>query len=98
MKDNADQIMEQLRSLNSILAQAYKARIKGVFGSYARGEQHAESDVDILVEFQEGATLFDLVNLQYFLEAQLARKVDVVSERAVRPEIKSSVYNDLILV
>ncbi|MCA9998124.1 MAG: nucleotidyltransferase family protein [Anaerolineales bacterium] len=98
MKDNAEQTLEQLRNLQSILEQLYKARLKGVFGSYARGEQHTGSDVDILVEFQEGATLFDLVNLQYFLEEQLAKKVDIVSERAVRPEIKSSIYNDLVLV
>lgn len=98
MKDNAEQTLEQLRNLQSILEQLYKARLKGVFGSYAQGEQHTGSDVDILVEFQEGATLFDLVNLQYFLEEQLAKKVDIVSERAVRPEIKSSIYNDLVLV
>jgi len=51
-----------------------------------------------LVEFFKGASLFDLSGLGDFLEQKLQCKVDVVSQRAVREEIKSSVYEDLVAV
>ena len=42
----------------------YRAEIKGIFGSYARGDFDADSDLDLLVDFDEGANLFDLIGLQ----------------------------------
>lgn len=45
----------------------FKAEIKGIFGSYARGDFHTESNLDLLVDFDEGANLFDLVGLQQYL-------------------------------
>ena len=49
----------------------YRAEIKGIFGSYARGDFHADSDLDRLVDFDAGADLFDLVGLQQFLEEEV---------------------------
>ena len=74
----------------------YKAELKGLFGSHARGEARADSDVDVLVYFREGATLLDLAGLGDFLEEKLQRKVDVVSQRGVREEIRESVYSDMV--
>lgn len=75
--------------------QRYKAEIKGIFGSYARGDEKEGSDIDVLVDFLENATLFDLVGLGDFLEGKLHCKVDIVSQRAIRKEIESYVYSDL---
>jgi len=55
-----------------------------------------ESDIDIVVRFREGATLFDLVELAEFLENKLGIKVDIVSERAVRPELKESILKEIV--
>ena len=74
----------------------YKAEIKGIFGSYARGDFHAGSDLDLLVDFDEGANLFDLVGLQQFLEEKLGCKVDLVSQRSLREEFRTSVLNEII--
>ena len=74
----------------------YKAEIKGIFGSYARGDFHAESDLDLLVDFDEGANLFDLVGLQQFLEEKLGCKVDLVSRRSLRTELRTSILNEMI--
>ena len=74
----------------------YKADIKGIFGSYARGDFHADSDLDLLVDFDEGANLFDLVGLQQFLEEKLGCKVDLVSRRSLRTELRTSVLNEMI--
>ncbi len=70
------------------ISSEYKARVLGVFGSYAREGQKPETDIDILVRFDVGATLFDLVGLGDFLEEMLCLKVDIVSERALRPELR----------
>ena len=74
----------------------YRAEIKGIFGSYARGDFHADSDLDLLVDFDEGANLFDLVGLQQFLEEKLGCRVDLVSRRSLRAELRTSILNEMI--
>ena len=74
----------------------YRAEIKGIFGSYARGDFHADSDLDLLVDFDEGANLFDFVDLQQFLEEKLGCKVDLVSRRSFRAELRTAILNEMI--
>ena len=76
----------------------YKVRGLVLFGSVARDEQVRESDVDILVDFSEGADLFDLTGLGCFLEDALQRKVDVVSRKALRKGVFETVFHDAIAV
>ena len=97
--------MRKLKQIQSILASSkaelrkrYKVRELGIFGSYSRGEQKKSSDVDILVKFNPNATLFDFVGLVNYLEEKLKIKVDVVSERGIRPELKSSIVKDVVRV
>jgi hypothetical protein len=56
-----DEILDLLKSRKSDLTAWYKVRSIGIFGSFARREGRADSDVDILVDFCEGADLFDLI-------------------------------------
>ena len=74
----------------------YKAKVKGIFGSHVRGEAHADSDVDLLVDFDEGVNLFDMIGLEQFLEDKLGCKVDVVPRSALRKELRPSVYSEMI--
>ena len=74
----------------------YKAKVKGIFGSHVRGEAHADSDIDLLVDFDEGTTLFDMIGLEQFLEDKLGCKVDVVPRSALRKELRASVFNEMI--
>ena len=97
MMDLAE-IKEVLRKNKDVIAKEFKAEIVGIFGSYARGEQKKESDVDIIVRFREGATLFDLVGLADFIEEKLGIKADVVSERAIRPELKERILKEVVAV
>ena len=78
------------------IRQQYKAEIKAVFGSYARGDFHADSDLDLLVDVDAGATLLDLVGLQQFLEDRLGCKVDVVTRRSLREELRATVFSEAI--
>ena len=97
--------MRKLKQIQGILASSkaelrkrYKVRELGIFGSYSRGEQKKSSDVDILVKFNPNATLFDFVGLGNYLEEKLKIKVDVVSERGIRPELKSSIVKDVVRI
>ncbi|MYB95758.1 nucleotidyltransferase [Candidatus Poribacteria bacterium] len=71
-------------SITDVIRQKYKAEIKGIFGSYVRSDFHADSDLDLLVDFDDGADLMDHVNLQRFLEDRLECKIDVVSRHSCR--------------
>ncbi|EKD78629.1 MAG: hypothetical protein ACD_41C00307G0003 [uncultured bacterium] len=62
-----------------------------VFGSFARGEQNAKSDLDLLVEFGQPKGLFDFVELRYTLEDHLHRKVDLVTYKALHPYLKDRI-------
>lgn len=98
MDKNLDEIIKTLRELKQEINEEYRAEIIGIFGSYVRGEQNAKSDIDILVRFKKGATLFDYVGLANFLEEKLSIKVDVVSERAIRPELQKVILKELVTI
>jgi uncharacterized protein len=91
-------ILERLGSLKEIAKARYNASLLGVFGSYARKEQKKGSDIDILVHFEHGATLFDMVELEYFLLEELGIKPDIVSDKKVKPRIKPYILKDLIKI
>jgi predicted nucleotidyltransferase len=98
LKAKLKDILSIVRGLEGQIRKEYRAEVIGVFGSYARGEQKARSDVDILVKFLEGATLFDLVGLGDFLENKLNLKVDIVSERAIREELRQQIMSEVVPV
>jgi len=74
----------------------FKVKEIGIFGSTLKGERKKKSDIDILVDFEEGADLFDLVGLSLFLERKLKQKVDVVPKRALREEIKELILKEVV--
>jgi len=67
----------------------------GLFGSFARGEAGPESDVDILVRLGRPMGLFAFYGLEDTLAQILGRKVDLVTERALKPLVREGVYRDL---
>lgn len=93
-----DEIIRILKSVNDEIADNFKARIKGVFGSFARGEERPDSDLDVLVEFMEGATLLDFVGLALYLEERLGLPVDVMPIDTVRLELKHKILDEAIFV
>ena len=67
-----------------------------VFGSCARGESAAGSDLDLLVRMAPGRSLLDRIALMHDLEDLLACKVDVVNEKALHPAIRARVMNEVV--
>lgn len=80
------------------LQKEYKVGRVGIFGSFARGEQSRESDIDILVEFTEPVGLFLFVRLANYLEDLLGREVDLVTEEAIKDVIKDGILNDMVYI
>lgn len=93
---NMENILIKLKELKPIINARYKVKEIGLFGSFVRGEQGVSSDIDVLVEFEEGADLFDLIGLTLYLEEALQREVDVVPKRALRKELRESVLNEVV--
>lgn len=67
----------------------------GVFGSVARGEETPESDVDFLVEFEEGRTLLDLSGLRLDLIELLQRDVDVATPASLHPRLRDQILAEV---
>ncbi len=72
-------LVEEFRHDIRTAAFRHRGQRIAIFGSVARGEEDIGSDIDFLVEFQPGSSLFDLVRLQEELEGLLGHRVDVVS-------------------
>ena len=69
----------------------------GIFGSFARGDNKKDSDIDILVEFKESPSLLTLIKLENDLSEILGVKVDIVTTGALKNKrIKKSIKKDLI--
>jgi len=79
------------------LAARHGASDVRLFGSVARGDEHAESDVDFLVRMGQGRSLFDVGGLLMDLQDLLGCKVDLVTEhRSLKPRFREAVASDLI--
>jgi uncharacterized protein len=71
----------------------------GVFGSYARGENAEESDLDILIRFKHGISLLRLVQIEQELSDALGIKIDLVTENSLKnPRLKAAIAKDLISI
>lgn len=71
----------------------------GIFGSFARGEERLDSDVDILVTFQNGKKTFDnFMGTKFYLEDIFRRRVDLVTDAALKPLIRDPILKDVVYV
>ena len=83
-----------LQEYKPILKEQYKVKKIGIFGSFARGEMSENSDIDILVEFYEPIG-WEFIDLKEFLEEKLAKKVDLVTNRALKPQLKETILQEV---
>ena len=80
------------------LYEKYTIKRIGVFGSFVRGENKRESDIDILVEFEEVPGLLKFIEIEEYLSRILGRKVDLVRKPAIRKELKDRILNEVVYV
>ena len=83
--------LKQMRAVILRIAKKYHISNVRVFGSFARGEERCDSDLDLLVDAPEGMTLFGLAGFTVDLEDALARKVDVVPSDSIKPALRHNI-------
>ncbi len=95
-----EDIKRTLSSHKQELSEKYGIKEIGVFGSYVRGKQRRQSDVDLLVEFEESSnlTLLDFVRLEDYLSDLLGIKVDLVEKHVLKPRIGKHVLAEVVNV
>ena len=92
-----DDVLWLLRQRHADL-DCFDVKSLALFGSLARDEAGPESDVDVLVEFRNSATSANYFGLLFFLEDLLGRKVDLVTQGAVKPRLRPYIERDLVHV
>jgi predicted nucleotidyltransferase len=99
--------MKTLEEIKSIfgsrvddIKKKYRIKELGVFGSYVRQEQDEQSDIDVLVDFEEDADigLFEFMEIEDELSKLLGAKVDLVLKRALKPAIGQHIINEVIYI
>ena len=93
-----NEIKQALSALKETIHRDYGVSRIDLFGSWVRGEQHNESDLDVLVDFDREVSLLDVVGLELFLSDCLGMKVDIVLRRSVRPELRDIILNEVVPV
>lgn len=78
------------------LKSVYKVKKIGLFGSFANSTQKADSDIDILIEFDKGGKTFDnYMELKFYLERLFNNKVDLVIKDTLKPRIKNKILLEM---
>jgi len=94
------EILQYLSSNKKIISRKYNLKKIGIFGSFARNEQTAKSDLDLLVEFQENTS--DLTDKKDFLRRELQSvfhiPVDICREKYIKPVFRQQILSDAIYV
>lgn len=87
-------VLKKIAKDRANLERLFGVRKIAVFGSFARGEQRPDSDIDILVEVDLEMGLFEFIELQQHLEDLLERRVDLATEEMLHPSMKEKVLSE----
>ena len=95
---NRDELLDQLARNKPTLVARYGVDRLALFGSTVRDAARADSDIDILVSFDGPATSERYFGVQFFLEDLLGRPVDLVTDKALRPELRPFIEREAVHV
>ncbi|HEY9627683.1 MAG TPA: nucleotidyltransferase family protein [Coleofasciculaceae cyanobacterium] len=91
-----EEVKQRLIQIKPKLQQIYQVTELGIFGSYARQEQTEESDVDVLIDYDQAPTLFKLVELREDLSKVLEMKVDLVTKNGLKPRMRDRILSEVV--
>lgn len=95
---NRDEVLDILRTHKPTLAERFGVTELALFGSFARDEANDKSDIDILVKFDKPATSKTYFGVQFYIEDLLGRRVDLVTDKALRPQFRPYVEREAVSV
>jgi uncharacterized protein len=90
-----EQLIAKLSEDLPFVRKKYRVKSLGLFGSYVRGKQHENSDVDILVEFDQPIGLLKFMSLEIYLSELLGKRVDLVMKTALKPAIGRHILSEV---
>jgi predicted nucleotidyltransferase len=93
-----DEIRELIQNHKDELRQQYGLKEIGVFGSYVRGAQREDSDLDVLIEFEKPVGFVKFLKLENKLSELLGVKVEIVTKKALKPFIGKRILQEVIYV
>ena len=91
-----DEIKNLINEHKSVLSEKYNAESFLLFGSYAKNEQTADSDIDLLVNFEKPVDMFKFMELQDYLSKIFDKKIDLGTPNSLKPFIKQIILNEVI--
>jgi uncharacterized protein len=95
---NRQQALETLSKLKPQLVERFGVTRLALFGSTVRDEAKPGSDIDVVVAFDSPATSAKYFGVQFYLEDELGAPVDLVTENAIRPELRAFIEQEAINV
>jgi len=93
---NNQEVIRCLKERIGEIRQRFSVEKLSIFGSFARGEGSAQSDLDVLVAFEQKATFDLFMDLKFYLEELLGIKVDLVTDKALRPQVRRAIEGEII--
>ena len=87
---------QNFRRKRKLFFKEFKITKLGIFGSFARGEENPDRDLDILIEFSETPGMRIFFSTEEYLEKLLDRKIVLVRENAIRPELRDIIMSEVI--
>lgn len=98
MTAHLQEIKTILQERHKEITRDYGVASMGIFGSHARGEAAADSDIDILVEFNRPIGFFKFLELEERLSQWLGKEVDLVTKAALKPRIGRRILAEAVMV
>ena len=93
-KDTINKIKKKIKPI----LKENKVKKAGIFGSYARGEESENSDIDILIDLDKNLSLLKLIELKIKLEKILKKKVDLIEYDLIHPLIKKDAFKEEVKI
>lgn len=93
---NKQFVLTQLTDCMEEIRQRFSVKKLSIFGSVARGEASDSSDVDVLVAFDRTANFDIFMDLKFYLEELLGMGVDLVTDKALRPQIRRAIEQEMV--
>lgn len=85
-----------LKANKEIIIKKFCIKKIGLFGSFAKGNDRPDSDVDVLVEFEKPVDIFEFLDVKEFLEGLFGRKVDLVTKKALKPLLTERIFKGVL--
>ena len=93
-----EQIIKLLQQKKQTLAKEYGIKSLGLFGSYSKGKQNKNSDIDILIEFNKSISLLQYLKLSNALSEKTGKKIDLVMKSALKKNIGKEILKEVIYI